>query len=119
MGLSPKERKFVAEYLKNPNGTQAAIRAGYAKGSADVTASRLLGKARVRGAIDAGLAKAEISSEYVLRGLKKIADSGEEHNRVKAFELLGKHKKLFTDKVEHSGTMTLEQIIMASGGKAP
>lgn len=30
---------------------------------------------------------------------------------LRAQELLGKHLKLFTDKVEHSGTVTLEQLI--------
>ncbi len=28
--LSPKRERFVAEYLKNPNATLAAIKAGYA-----------------------------------------------------------------------------------------
>jgi phage terminase small subunit len=42
---------FVAEYQKDHNGTQAAIRAGYAANSAAVTASKLLRKANVRSAI--------------------------------------------------------------------
>jgi phage terminase small subunit len=29
--LTPKEQLFVAEYLKDINATQAAIRAGYSK----------------------------------------------------------------------------------------
>ena len=42
MELSPKARKFVTEYLKDFNGTQAAIRAGYSSTGAGVTANRLL-----------------------------------------------------------------------------
>lgn len=44
--IPEKQRKFFAEYEVDHNGTQAAIRAGYAVGSAYVTASRLLKKAR-------------------------------------------------------------------------
>jgi phage terminase small subunit len=33
----------------------------------------------------------------------------------KALELLGKHLKLFTDKVEHSGKVTLEDLIAGQG----
>jgi len=33
-GLTPKQRLFVAEYLKDFNATQAAMRAGYSKKTA-------------------------------------------------------------------------------------
>ena len=39
---------FALEYVKDLNGTRAAIAAGYAKKSAKVTASKLLTKANVR-----------------------------------------------------------------------
>ena len=49
--LTPKERLFVEEYDKDGNGTQAAIRAGYAAGkknaSAAVQASKLLRSAKI------------------------------------------------------------------------
>lgn len=40
--LSPKQARFVDEYLVDCNGAAAAVRAGYALGSAKVAASRLL-----------------------------------------------------------------------------
>lgn len=46
--LSEKEKLFVAEYAKDFNGTQAAIRAGYSKRSAESTSYRLLRKEGVR-----------------------------------------------------------------------
>jgi len=52
--LDAKRAKFVYEYLIDYNGTQAAIRAGYAKKSAKVTASRLLTNDNVKRAIDDG-----------------------------------------------------------------
>ena len=43
-------------------------------------------------------------------------------DRVKALELLGRYHKLFTDKVEHGGSVTLEQLVAGSmtheGGEA-
>lgn len=50
-GLTPQQRLFVAEYLKDANATQAAIRAGYSKRNADKIGPELLGKTRVAQAI--------------------------------------------------------------------
>jgi phage terminase small subunit len=36
-----------------------------------------------------------------------------------ALELMGKHKKLFTEKVEHSGTLTLADIVAGSESEEP
>jgi phage terminase small subunit len=45
--LNHRQTMFVLEYLKDGNGTQAAIRAGYGKPGADVQAARLLGNVRI------------------------------------------------------------------------
>lgn len=50
-GLTAQQRLFVAEYLKDRNATQAAIRAGYSKKNADKIGPELLGKTRVAQAI--------------------------------------------------------------------
>ncbi len=63
MGLTPKERRFVAEYLKDQNATQAAKRAGYSAKTCDVQGPRLLGKVRVRAAVDLKLKEIEKKSE--------------------------------------------------------
>src|SRR4051794_28830268 len=49
--LTARQTRFVQEYLVDLNGTQAAIRAGYSRGSAAVEASRLLRNAKVFDAI--------------------------------------------------------------------
>ncbi len=46
--LTPRQERFVEEYLVDLNATQAAIRAGYTKRHADVVGSRLLGKVRIQ-----------------------------------------------------------------------
>lgn len=90
--MTPKQRAFVLEYLVDLNGTQAAIRAGYAPRSADVTAARLLGNAKVVAAITAAQAersqRTKIDADWVLARLAAetsadIADLYDETGRVK------------------------------------
>ncbi len=47
-GLTDQQRLFVAEYLKDNNATQAAIRAGYSKKTANEQGARLLAKLVLR-----------------------------------------------------------------------
>ena len=51
MKLNPKQARFVQEYLIDLNATQAAIRAGYSKKTADVQGYQLLQKPLVSEAI--------------------------------------------------------------------
>lgn len=55
--LTNKQRCFVEEYLVDLNGTQAAIRAGYAKSGAAVEAHRQLRNAKIAAAINEALAE--------------------------------------------------------------
>jgi len=75
--LSPKQRRFVSEYLKDQNATAAAKRAGYSKKTADTQGPRLLENVGVREAIDSNLKKIEdkaiVTVEYILEGLKEVA----------------------------------------------
>ena len=52
--LTAKQEMFVSEYLKDLNATQAAIRAGYSKKTAEVQAYQLLQKTLVKKAIMEG-----------------------------------------------------------------
>ncbi|MFJ1253352.1 terminase small subunit [Cupriavidus sp. CuC1] len=75
--LTPKQERFVAEYLADSNATQAALRAGYAKGSAHVTAARMLASPLIKAAIDAKMGrllnKLEITAERVLLERARLA----------------------------------------------
>ena len=51
--LTPKQARFVAEYLNDLNATQAAIRAGYSKRSACSQAFDLLRKPEIAAAVQA------------------------------------------------------------------
>lgn len=80
--LNVRQRKFIAEYLKDGNGTQAAIRSGYALAGAHVAAQRLLKNAAVSAALARYSEKANESAE--LTAAKVLADI--EHTRIKALE---------------------------------
>lgn len=68
--LTPKQAAFVREYLVDSNGKQAAIRAGYAEGSAEVAASRLLRNEKVAEAVSAGHADLDERAEHTREELE-------------------------------------------------
>ena len=131
--LTPKQQRFVDEYLIDLNATKAYIRAGYEVKNDDtaaVMASRLLRNDKVQKAIEKAQTKrierTEITQDYVLNNIKKVVErcmqieavDGEtttedggiaqafmfkEQGALKGLEMLGKHLGLFKDKVEHTG----------------
>ncbi len=171
--LSPKQQRFVAEYLLDLNATRATIAAGYSENGAAVQGSRLLMNANISAEIarrQAKLAqKYEITAERVLQGLASLAffdirkfyredgslkpipelddetasalcgmemEEAFEHfgkgqakptgllkkikmvDRGQNLERLGRHLKLFTDKLEHSADSSLADIIAATRKRA-
>jgi phage terminase small subunit len=76
-GLTPKQKRFVDEYLTDLNATQAAIRAGYKVTTAPEQAARLLAKSRVQDAVAVGQAKRagrlEVTQDRVIAELAKLA----------------------------------------------
>ncbi|RQR87643.1 MULTISPECIES: terminase small subunit [unclassified Burkholderia] len=77
--LSPKAALFVNEFLRDLNGTQAAIRAGYSAKTAATQASRLLKNVQVQRAIAAAreriATKFEITRERVMLEYARLAFS--------------------------------------------
>ncbi|HTI46806.1 MAG TPA: terminase small subunit [Casimicrobiaceae bacterium] len=82
--LSPRQARFVAEYLVDGNATQAALRAGYKAGPGiESTASHLLRTPKVVEALTAARSKlqvrTEITQEKVLAELALLAFSSVDH----------------------------------------
>jgi len=77
MPLTPKQERFVAEYLKDLNATQAAIRAGYSEKTAKQQGSENLTKPDIAAAVEAGkarqLASADLTAARVLEELRRLA----------------------------------------------
>jgi len=69
--LTPKQQRFVENYLIDLNATQAAIRAGYSPKTAKQQASRLLTNVNVAAAVDKAKRErseaTEIDAEWVLQ----------------------------------------------------
>jgi len=75
--LTPRQERFVSEYLLDLNGGRAAIRAGYSPNGADQRASELLRIEKVKAAVERALARRvsriRIRQDDVLRELKRLA----------------------------------------------
>lgn len=164
--LTDKQRTFVNEYLVDMNGTQAAIRAGYAPKTAFAQASRLLSNVKVAAflteAQKARSDRTEITQDMVLRELARIGFSDMRnftewgpagvrlkdyaeltddqaaaisevsqtiteaggslkfklHDKRAALVDIGRHLGMFTDKIEHSGDVTIGGLLDAIDGKS-
>jgi phage terminase small subunit len=75
--MTPKQARFVAEYVIDLNATQAAIRCGYSAKTAASQGERLLRNADIAAAVakqtQAQLGKANITAERVKERLATIA----------------------------------------------
>ena len=78
--MTPRQKRFVQEYLIDLNATQACIRAGYAKGkSAEVQGSVLLGNPKVAEAVvkaqEKAAARHEVTLDRIIAELAKLGFS--------------------------------------------
>lgn len=137
--LNEKQKKFVDEYLKDLNGTQAALRAGYAESSSRHRASALLARDDVQDRIQEQLSKIEkkniatvedvleflsqslfeeLDEEVLMtigtgEGTSQIAKARKKismKDRLKAAELIGKYNAMWTDKTEVNHTGQVQFI---------
>lgn len=109
--LTPKQQRFVEEYLIDLNATQAAIRAGYSEKTAYSVGHENLKKPEIQKAIEEAKKqvskRTELTVDMVVNGLLKeaqdYAEGSTQSARVSAWAHLGKHLGMFTEKVQHSG----------------
>ena len=119
--LTAKQKRFCEEYMVDCNAKQAAIRAGYSRKSARETGPENLLKPAIGHYIQIlqkeRSERTEIDADYVLKGLREIADDREKKtsDRLRAYELLGRHLAMFTDKTEHGGSVILESVNYGTG----
>lgn len=78
MNLTDKQERFCEEYLKDLNGTQAAIRAGYSETSARQIAADNMSKhdilTRIAELKQARTEETLVDAKYVVLGLKEVAE---------------------------------------------
>ena len=77
--MNDKQARFVAEYRKDLNATQAYIRAGYSEKGAAQSAEKLLRNPEIAAAVaektEAQLEKANLTAELVLEEMRRVAFS--------------------------------------------
>jgi phage terminase small subunit len=108
--------------MKDMNATAAYLRAGYKckEDVARVNASRLLTNANIAAEIATRQEKMQeesgMSVKWVLEKYKRIIDNNMEVDPAvakSALDSVGKHYGMFKDKVEHSGTISVEKLLDA------
>ena len=132
--LTGKQRMFIKEYLVDLNATGAALRSGYSKKTAYAVGFENLRKPKIAEGIQEEMDKraleVHITAEDVLKDIidtrlqcqgkmsyidaqgNQRMDTAAVNGRMKANELLGKHLVMFTDKIEHSGEMTVNNELI-------
>ena len=102
--MTPKQQRFVREYLTDFNATRAAIRAGYSPKGASVQGARLLANAKVQAEVEQ-LAKQKddelgLTNERILDKLAQIAFSDDEETKdnLRALDLLCKSRGMYLRK---------------------
>lgn len=130
--LTAKQQAFIDEYLIDLNATQAAIRAGYSKKTANRIGTENMSKPVIKNAIeqrmkakeDARIAQQDEVLKYltaVMRGetkeqtliSKDVGYQEKTHievsakDRIKAAELIGKRYALWTDKQDVNITVPI------------
>ncbi len=120
MSLTPKQARFVEEYLLDLNATAAAKRAGYSERTAYAQGQRLLKHVEIAAAIqkaqDARSERTKINQDWVIERLVGVYEASMEARPVcdkngeekgftfnptaanRALELIGKHKGMFIDR---------------------
>ena len=120
MSLTPKQARFVEEYLIDLNATAAAKRAGYSERTAYAQGQRLLKNVEIAVAIqkaqEARSERTRIDQDWVIERLVGVYEASMEARPVcvkngeekgftfnptaanRALELIGKHKGLFIDR---------------------
>ena len=81
--MTPKQKAFVLEYIKDWNASQAAIRAGYKPEWAATNTGKLLNNTKISAAIDEEYEKRAMSANEVISRMTDIArGSGDDYIEV-------------------------------------
>lgn len=110
--LKNEDKLFIEEYLSNglkrkdaAFATRPGIKSEHA---ARQTAYAILKRPEVREYLEKRLGEIILSTNQVLARTSLLAENAKlDRDRLKALEMLGKFHKLFTDRTEHSGTVSV------------
>lgn len=107
MSLNAKQKRFSLEYLKDFNGTQAAIRSGYSPKTAASQAFDLLRKPEIKQFLNEFGKKIEdealVTVNYVITGIKEVAERCLQRKPVMVFDKEEKAYKQAVDEATGEG----------------
>ena len=118
--MTGKQRSFIEHYLESFNATKAAILAGYAPANAGQSGHDTLYAPAVRAEIDKRIDAEGMTRTRIVSTLAKIAlaaegDETDERfstgDSLSALDKLAKVRGLYTENINHSGTLTIDQLI--------
>ncbi len=98
--LTLKQKRFVNEYIKDGNGTQAILKAGYntTPKVAGVLGSENLTKPNIKEAIDKALQDNKVTPTYIISRFKDISDKTDDMIAVRSLENLADIAQLYPNK---------------------
>ena len=116
--MTPKQQRFIEEYLIDLNATQAAIRAGYSAKTAYSIGQQNLNKIEIASALKEAnaerSAQTKIDAQWVLEAAadlyrRCVADKDKTNER-HALALIGKHIDVaaFEERIRQDGTLTVK-----------
>lgn len=112
MALTPKQERFVDEYMIDLNATQAALRAGYSEKTSYSIGQENLKKPEISKEIEKRqqkhAEKAEMTVEWVLQQYRDIilhTKEAEPNTARGALDSVAKHLGMFKERIEHSGSL--------------
>jgi len=116
--MTPRQRRFVLEYLQDANATRAAIRAGYNRRWANANVRDVLRHPEVRAALDRAIAarcaRTGITAERVLDELVRVAFA--ELGRVVEWRADGARMKPL-DRLARDDTAAIAELALGPDGR--
>jgi phage terminase small subunit len=118
-GLTPKQERFVQEYLIDLNATQAAIRAGYSAKTANEQGARLLANVSIAAAIAAKQEKLfdryEVTADRIVRELALMGFS----NMLDYVSIEGGEARVDLSAIDRDQAAAIQEVTVESvgGGK--
>ena len=118
--FTDKEKLFISNYLVHFNASRSAREAGYSEETAYSIGHAVLHKPHIRAEIDKRIEKESVTSGRIIASLAKIGFDGDDgepddnvatSDKLSALDKLAKVKGLYTENINHSGTLTIDQLI--------
>jgi phage terminase small subunit len=112
--LSPQEMRAVDAHLQGKSQKDALRAAGYSESTIETQAHRFFNRPKIVAEIVRIMGPAMKAPEVLVRLSQKARVSADEQVQVRSLELLGKHHRLFADKVEHDITDSFADLVLGA-----